>query len=448
MKKYDVLVLGWGKAGKTLAAKLAGNGKKVAIVEKDPKMYGGTCINVGCLPTKSLANSSVIINEITKLGLERDYNIDNSFFINAMASKKSMVEKLNNKNYGLLANNPNFDVYDGLATFINDKEIKVNEEVLTADNIIINTGSRSRTLNIPVNNSNLIAYSDEILELEELPAKLLVVGAGFIGLEFASMFANFGSEVTVLQFDNSFLPSEDEEDAKMVKQVIEDKGIKLEFSASIKEINGKEVTYIQNGEEKVEIFDKVLISVGRIPNTEGLGIENTNIKLTERGEVLVDNNLETTVKGVWAAGDIKGGPQFTYVSLDDSRIILPQILGLEKHRVLSDRTNIATSTFIDPPYSRVGLNEKEADRLGIKYTKKYLLTAGIPKAHVNRETEGFSKVLLNENDEIIGAVLFHAASAEMINILSLAINQKIKGEVLRNFIYTHPTFTESLNDLI
>ena len=448
MKKYDVLVLGWGKAGKTLAAKLAGNGKKVAIVEKDPKMYGGTCINVGCLPTKSLANSSVIINEITKLGLERDYNIDNSFFINAMASKKSMVEKLNNKNYGLLANNPNVDVYDGLATFINDKEIKVNEEVLTADNIIINTGSRSRTLNIPVNNSNLIAYSDEILELEELPAKLLVVGAGFIGLEFASMFANFGSEVTVLQFDNSFLPSEDEEDAKMVKQVIEDKGIKLEFSASIKEINGKEVTYIQNGEEKVEIFDKVLISVGRIPNTEGLGIENTNIKLTERGEVLVDNNLETTVKGVWAAGDVKGGPQFTYVSLDDSRIILPQILGLEKHRVLSDRTNIATSTFIDPPYSRVGLNEKEADRLGIKYTKKYLLTAGIPKAHVNRETEGFSKVLLNENDEIIGAVLFHAASAEMINILSLAINQKIKGEVLRNFIYTHPTFTESLNDLI
>ena len=448
MKKYDVLVLGWGKAGKTLAAKLAGNGKKVAIVEKDPKMYGGTCINVGCLPTKSLANSSVIINEITKLGLERDYNIDNSFFINAMASKKSMVEKLNNKNYGLLANNPNVDVYDGLATFINDKEIKVNEEVLTADNIIINTGSRSRTLNIPVNNSNLIAYSDEILELEELPAKLLVVGAGFIGLEFASMFANFGSEVTVLQFDNSFLPSEDEEDAKMVKQVIEDKGIKLEFSASIKEINGKEVTYIQNGEEKVEIFDKVLISVGRIPNTEGLGVENTNIKLTERGEVLVDNNLETTVKGVWAAGDIKGGPQFTYVSLDDSRIILPQILGLEKHRVLSDRTNIATSTFIDPPYSRVGLNEKEADRLGIKYTKKYLLTAGIPKAHVNRETEGFSKVLLNENDEIIGAVLFHAASAEMINILSLAINQKIKGEVLRNFIYTHPTFTESLNDLI
>ena len=448
MKKYDVLVLGWGKAGKTLAAKLAGNGKKVAIVEKDPKMYGGTCINVGCLPTKSLANSSVIINEITKLGLERDYNIDNSFFINAMESKKSMVKKLNNKNYGLLANNPNVDVYDGLATFINDKEIKVNEEVLTADNIIINTGSRSRTLNIPVNNSNLIAYSDEILELEELPAKLLVVGAGFIGLEFASMFANFGSEVTVLQFDNSFLPSEDEEDAKMVKQVIEDKGIKLEFSASIKEINGKEVTYIQNGEEKVEIFDKVLISVGRIPNTEGLGIENTNIKLTERGEVLVDNNLETTVKGVWAAGDIKGGPQFTYVSLDDSRIILPQILGLEKHRVLSDRTNIATSTFIDPPYSRVGLNEKEADRLGIKYTKKYLLTAGIPKAHVNRETEGFSKVLLNENDEIIGAVLFHAASAEMINILSLAINQKIKGEVLRNFIYTHPTFTESLNDLI
>lgn len=448
MKKYDLVVIGWGKAGKTLAAKFSNTGKKVAIIEKNPKMYGGTCINVGCLPTKSLVNSANIINEITKLGLERDYFIDNSFFINAMTSKKSLVEKLNKKNYDLLANNSNVDIYNGKATFLNDREIKVNNDILTGEYIVINTGAKSRKLNIITDNADVICYSNDILELEELPKKLLIVGTGFIGLEFASMFSNFGTDVVMLQFDNNFLPSEDEEDANSIKEVLENKGIKIEFNSSIKEIRGNEVIYIQDGVEKKEIFDKILVSVGRSANTEGLGLENTNIKLNERGEIIVNNNLETTVKNIWAVGDVKGGAQFTYISLDDSRIVLPQLLNKNEHRVLSDRKVFATSTFIDPPYSRVGLNEKEAAKLGINYTKKYLPTMSIPKAHVNRETEGFSKVLLNENDEIIGAVLFHSASAEMINILSLALELKIKGDVLRNFIYTHPTFTESLNDLV
>ena len=316
MKEYDLVVLGWGKAGKTLAAKMAKQGKKVAIIEKDPKMYGGTCINVGCLPTKSLANSAHLIHEMTKLGLERNYDINNAYFKKAMEEKIILVNKLNNKNYGLLADNPNVDVYNGEAHFISNKEVKVGEEVLTSQNIVINTGSESRKLNIPGITNDKIGYSNEILNLKELPKKLLVYGSGFIGLEFASMFSSFGSEVSVFQFDNTFLPSEDEKDAEFVKTVLENKGIKFSFSSPILKFEDGErvkVKYSKDGEEKEEEFDFVLISAGRVPNIEGLGLENTDIELTDRKEIKVNDNLETSVKGVWAAGDVKGGPQFTYV---------------------------------------------------------------------------------------------------------------------------------------
>ena len=191
-----------------------------------------------------------------------------------------------------------------------------------------------------------------------------------------------------------------------------------------------------------------MIAVGRKPNTDNLGLENTSIQLGKFGEILVDDYLKTNAPNVWAVGDVKGGPQFTYVSLDDFRIVFPQILGENNGRKLSDRVLIPTSTFIDPPYSRVGINEKEAQRLGINYTKKFSLTNTIPKAHVINEIEGFTKILINENDEIIGASICHYESHEMINLLTLAINQKIKSKVLKDFIYTHPIFTESLNDIL
>ena len=208
------------------------------------------------------------------------------------------------------------------------------------------------------------------------------------------------------------------------------------------------VQHIKDNEELVEEFDKVLVAVGRKANTENLGLENTSVELGKFGEVVVDDYLKTNAPNIWAAGDVKGGAQFTYVSLDDFRIIFPQILEGTKGRKLSDRVLIPTSTFIDPPYSRVGINEKEAQRLGIAYTKKFALTNTIPKAHVINETDGFTKILINENNEIIGASICHYESHEMINLLSLAINQKIKANVLKDFIYTHPIFTESLNDIL
>ena len=453
---YDLIVIGWGKAGKTLAAKLAAKGKKIAVVEENPKMYGGTCINVGCLPTKSLVHSAKLISQVKNYGIDGDYEFKNNFFKEAMKKKDEMTTKLRNKNFSILDTNENVDIYNGKGSFISNNEVKVTtkdgEVVLKADKIVINTGSVSRNLDIEGANNKNVLTSEGILELKELPKKLLIIGAGYIGLEFASYFRNFGSEVSVFQFDDSFLAREDEDEAKIIKEILENKGVKFYFNTSVKKFedlgDSIKATYVKDKEELVEEFDKVLVAVGRKANTENLGLENTSVELGKFGEVIVDDYLKTNAPNIWAAGDVKGGAQFTYVSLDDFRIIFPQILEGAKGRKLSDRVLIPTSTFIDPPYSRVGINEKEAQRLGIAYTKKFALTNTIPKAHVINETDGFTKILINENNEIIGASICHYESHEIINLLSLAINQKIKANVLKDFIYTHPIFTESLNDIL
>lgn len=190
------------------------------------------------------------------------------------------------------------------------------------------------------------------------------------------------------------------------------------------------------------------MAVGRKPNIDDLLLKNAGIEINTAGEIIVDEKLKTTNPNVWAAGDVKGGAQFTYISLDDSRIILPQLLENESSRTTLNRVNYPTTTFIDPPFSRVGLNEKEAKEKNIKYTKKYLLSSAIPKAHVIEETDGFSKILINENDEIIGATLFHYEAHELINLIALAIQTKTKYQLLRDFMYSHPTFIESLNDIL
>ena len=226
-KIYDLLVIGWGKAGKTLSAKLGAKGKKVAIIEENPKMYGGTCINVGCLPTKSLVHSAKILAEVKKYGIDGDYSFKNNFFKEAMKKKEEMTTKLRNKNFGLLDTNENVDIYNGRASFVSNNEVKVTssdnkEIILKAEKIVINTGSVSRTLNIDGIDNKNIMVSEGILELKELPKKLLIIGAGYIGLEFASYFSNFGSEVSVFQFDDTFLVREDEDEAKNIQEWLSD----------------------------------------------------------------------------------------------------------------------------------------------------------------------------------------------------------------------------------
>ncbi|AKA49957.1 mercuric reductase [Mycoplasmopsis gallinacea] len=455
---YDLIVIGWGKAGKTLANKLGSQGQKIALIEKDPKMYGGTCINVGCLPTKSLVHDAKVVSQMRSLGIENNYQVNSAFFKKAMEHKKNLVKKLNKVNFDILENNPNVDLYLGDASFESENSIKVrkhdNQEIiLEAKKILINTGATPNKLSIEGSESKNILTSEQLLELDELPKDILVIGAGFIGLEFASIFNHFGSNVQIFQKGNMFLPSEDQSDADAIKESLTKRGVKIDFDIDLIKFvdlknNKTKVVYNQNDQIKEAVFDKILFAIGRRPNTDGLNLEKANIKLNERGIIISNNLLQTTNKNVYVAGDVKGGYQFTYISLDDSRIIYPQLANLEVSYTKDDRKYVPFASFIDPTYARAGLNEKEAKAKGIEFTVKYLPSLKIPKAHVIRETEGYYKVLIDKEGYIIGAIVFNYEAHEIINLLSVAIKYKIKASELKDFIYVHPNFTEALNDVL
>ena len=312
-------------------------------------MYGGTCINIACLPSKRLI-------------IEAGNGVD---FVDAVNGKNDMTSMLRGKNYHMLADEKTVTVLDGTAKFMNDHEIAVTTadgqvEEYHGERIFINTGALPVMLPIPgLAESEAILDSTAAMDQTELPKKLVIIGAGYIGLEFASMFAEYGSEVTVLDLHDNFLPREDDDIATEIKRNLENSDVKFELGVKISKVDGHTVYYEKDGAATTAVADRILVATGRKPNTENLGLENTNIKLTDRGAIAVDDYLRTNVKNVWAIGDVKGGLQFTYISLDDFRIIKDQLYGDAQRRV-SDRINVPYSVFITPTLSRVGLNEKEA----------------------------------------------------------------------------------------
>lgn len=441
--KYDVVVIGFGKAGKTLAAKLSKAGKSVALIEKDADMYGGTCINVGCIPSKRLITDA-------QSSPKGGFPAKEEYYKNTIEEKKKLTAALRKTNYDKLIQ-AGVDIIDGTATFTDEHHINVltKEGVVGIEGteFIINTGSTPIIPKIPgADKSKKVYLSETIMDLDKLPASLTIVGGGYIGLEFAFMYANFGSAVSIIQDADVFLPREDEDIAQAIRSSLEAKGVNIITGAQITKIEDSVLYYESNKETKTLDSEAILLATGRRPNTDGLGCENAGITLTQRGAVETDEHLRTSVKNIWAAGDVCGKLQFTYISLDDSRIILDDMLG-EGKRTVNNRGAFSYSVFIDPPFSRVGMSEKEAKDAGIEYKVSNLLANAIPKAKVLRKTEGLLKAITKADGTILGAALFCAESHEMINFIKLAMDHGIKAEEVRNFIFTHPTMSESLNDL-
>ncbi|EOU1890153.1 FAD-dependent oxidoreductase [Clostridium perfringens] len=453
MNKYEYIIIGFGKGGKTLANYLGKLGKKVAIIEKSDKMYGGTCINVGCIPTKTLVNKSKVslykgLNTFEEKAREYRKSIE---------EKNALIEALRDKNYNMLNNNENVDVFNGTASFISNTEILINSEkediILEGEKIFINTGATTIIPNIQgIKSSSKIYNSTTIMELKELPKHLVIVGGGYIGLEFASIYASFGSKVTVIEDFDRIAGREDEDISKSIKEILEKKGIEFLLGSKVKsfeEIHGEvEVSYENSlGELNKIKGDAVLIAIGRKPNTEELNLEAAGVKVTERGAVAVDNKLKTNVPNIWAIGDVNGGPQFTYISLDDFRIIKDNLFG-EGKRSTDDRKFIPYSVFIEPNLSRVGLSEKEALEKGFEIKTAKLEVNTIPRAKVIGETEGIMKAIVDvKTNKILGCTLLCAESAEIINIVTLAMKADEDYTFLRDNIFTHPTMSEALNDL-
>lgn len=454
MSKYDSIIIGFGKGGKTLAGFLGKQRKKVALIERSDKMYGGTCINIGCIPTKTLVHKS-------KLSLYKNLNSfeekANEYRI-GIEEKQNLIKMLREKNYKMLDSIDNIHIYNGTASFVSSTEVEIDSKdgklILEGENIFINTGASTIIPNIPgINDSKKIYTSTTIMDLKELPKHLIIVGGGYIGLEFSSIYANFGSKVTVIEAGDRLAAREDKDISNNIKEILENKGISFVLNSKVKsfkeEGNEITVTYLDtltNLETEVK-GDVVLIATGRKPNTEGLNLEAAGVKTTDRGAVVVDNRLRTNIPNIWAIGDVNGGLQFTYISLDDFRIIKDNLFG-EGKRTTDDRGAIPYSVFIEPSLARVGLSETEAIEKGFEIKVAKLSVAAIPRARVINEIEGVMKAVVDaKTNKILGCTLLCTEASEIINIVSTAINTGQDYTFLRDNIFTHPTMSEALNDL-
>ena len=452
MKKYDAIIIGFGKGGKTLAGFLAGKGQNVALIEKSDKMYGGTCINIGCIPSKKLVNSTKVLKD---KGLS-SFEDRKKFYTESIHNKNTLIGALRGKNYEMLATKDTITVYDGIGSFVSKNIVNIenngHNEQIEGEKIFINTGSTTIIPNIKgLKESRYVYTSTSIMELKELPKKLAVIGAGYIGLEFASMYSEFGSEVTVIDTAEKLLPKEDEEIAQRVKTILEAKGIKFLLKSKIDEVSDRDNRgYIkvlgEEGAAEIEA-DAILVAIGRKPNTEGLNLEAAGVRTDERGAVIVDDKLKTTTDNIWAMGDVKGGLQFTYISLDDFRIIRDNVYG-NGNRTVNDRNVIPYSVFINPPLSRVGMTESEAVAKGYEVKTGKIEAMAIPKAKIEGVTDGLLKTVIDaKTDKILGCTLLCNTSHEMINVVAAAMKAEQKYTFLKDMIFTHPTMSEALNDL-
>ena len=304
-----------------------------------------------------------------------------------------------------------------------------------------------------IQNNPGVFTSTTIMELEGLPRQLIIIGGGYIGLEFASMYASFGSEVIVLESSPALIPREDRDIAASVQEVLEKKGIRFILNANVQSVTnvekGTTITYKDTTSSELNTLkaDAILLATGRKPNTENLNLKAAGVEVNERGAIIADEHLKTTTPHIRVIGDVKGGLQFTYVSLDDYRIIREDLFG-NKDRMTTDREPISYSVFIDPPLSRIGMSEEDAKKKNLNFKVNKFTVSSIPRVHTIGKTEGMLKAIIDaDTKKILGCTLFCPESSEIINIVAIAMKTGQDYTFLRDFIFTHPSISESFNDL-
>lgn len=428
MKHYDLIIIGFGKAGKTLAVTAKKKGQSVVLIEKSPEMFGGTCINVGCIPTKTLKHRASI----------------GKGFSEAVLEKNAFIQKLRTKNQAMLWNN-GVEILVGEASFIDEKRIKVNDEIISFDKVVINTGSLPVEAKFKGNDLQNVYNSTTIMERQTPINHLVVIGGGYVGLEMASIYADFGIQVSVLEYANIL----SREDADIRENIIAElsKNINIIEQANVQEYDGEKLIYQRENEIISLETDAVLVAISRKPNTQNLGLEKANIKTDEKGYIEVNEYLQTSVPHIFAVGDVKKDFAFTYISLDDYRILVDFIFG-DKNRTTKNRGAIPYSLFINPVYSHIGINEKTAKEQNIPIRVAKFSMANSPKANLSQKPQGMMKAIINaENNQILGASLFCYQSEEIINLIKMAIDLKLEYTYFQNMIFTHPTISENFNDL-
>jgi pyruvate/2-oxoglutarate dehydrogenase complex dihydrolipoamide dehydrogenase (E3) component len=448
---FDAVIIGAGQAGPSLAGRLTQAGWKVAFVER--KLFGGTCVNVGCTPTKAMvasAHAAHIARRGDDFGVVRDEPVRVDMK-KILARKNAIVMKSRTSVEGWLRGMERCTVFTGTARFESPNEIRVGEEVLYAKNIFLNVGARPAVPNMPGLGNVPFLTSTTILNLDELPQHLIVVGGSYVGLEFAQMYRRFGAEVTVVERKSRLVPNEDEDLSSGVQEILQSEGIQLRLDANCirLENDGRDVAVgldCLEGHPKV-VGTRILLAVGRQPNTHDLGLSAAGVHTDERGYITVDDQLRTSVPGIWALGDCNGRGAFTHTSYNDYEIVADNLLEKGSRRV-SDRIPVS-ALYIDPPLAQVGLTEKQVRESG-----RAVLIGTRPMTKVGRavekgESRGFMKVLVDaESKKILGASILGTGGDEAIHCILSTMYAGAPYTTLSRAVHIHPTVSELIPTML
>ena len=449
--KYDAIVIGTGQAGPPLAVRLADTGMKVAIIER--KRFGGTCVNNGCIPTKTLVASARTAHVARRAG---DYGvmIPSSIAVDmkkVKMRKDALVRRSSEGVQKWLKNTQNLTVYEGHARFDDAHRVRVGDELLEADKIFINVGGRASVP--PLGGIDEVSYlnNSTMMDVDFLPEHLIVIGGSYVGLEFAQMYRRFGSEVTVVERGPRLIHPEDEDVSENIKTILEGEGIKIRLGAECIafEKRGDKVAVQVNCStgDKTVIGSHALLAVGRVPNTNDLGLEQAGIEVDKRGYIQVDDQLRTNVPGIYALGDCNGRGAFTHTAYNDYEIVAANLLDGDERRV-SDRIT-AYALYIDPPLGRAGMTEAEVRKSGRKALIGRRPMTEVGRAREKGETDGFMKILVDaETKKIIGASLLGIECDEVIHSILDVMYANAPYTVIQRAMHIHPTVTELIPTML
>jgi len=452
-EKFDAIIIGTGQAAKPLAGALAKAGRKTAVIET--KHVGGTCVNEGCTPTKTMVASGRVAY-LARRGA--DYGIRTGpisvDLTTVRQRKRDIVDSFRSGNEKRLSGD-NMELIYGFAEFAGPKTVHIDlrdggSRTLEADWIFLNTGLRAAVPSIPGLRDIPFLNNESIMELDAVPEHLLILGGGYIGLEFGQMFRRFGSKVTVIHRGRQLLDHEDPDVAKEVRKILSEDGIEILLDAETFAANtsGSSVQLsVRLGSETRSLTGShLLVAVGRVPNTDGLNPGAAGVEIDEHGYIKVNEYLETTAPGIYALGDVKGGPAFTHISYDDYRVIDANLLRGER-RSIRDRI-LPYTVFIDPQLGRIGLTETEARNQGLNIRVAKMPMTSVARALETSETRGFMKIIVDRDSELIlGAAILGIEGGEIATIIQIAMQGGLKYTALRDGIFSHPTLAESLNNV-
>jgi len=450
MTKYDAIIIGSGQAANPLAAKLAAAGWKTALIEK--KFIGGTCLNTGCTPTKTLIASGRVAY---LAGRSADFGIQTGKVTVDIGSvirrKNAKVLAARESSAKRLLETHNLEVHFGTALFSGPKEIDLLRDdgssgTMTADHIFINTGTRPVIPTIPGLGTVPYLTSDSILDLMVIPPHLVIIGGSYIALEFGQLYRRLGSEVTILENNPRFLHKEDEDIAAELKKILEEDGIRIYTGVTVEKVTGGDRIRLTLGDRNEFAASHVLVATGRLPETASLNPAAAGIALDPHGFIKVDQRLETNIPGIYALGDVKGGPQFTHISYNDHLIVYKNLV--EKADCSIAGRPPVYCLFTDPELGRIGLTEQEAREKGLNIKVAKMPVAKIARAWENDETRGLLKAIVDaQSRTILGAAMLSSAGGELMAIMQMAMQGNITSDTLKETIFAHPTYAESLNNL-